>query len=57
VSTREDLDLEQKPSDNAGLSKFLIDEHDFSRERIDAALQRLDARKKLASQSLEQWFS
>jgi flap endonuclease-1 len=57
VSTREDLDLEQKPSDNDGLSKFLIDEHDFSRERIDAALQRLDARKKLASQSLEQWFS
>ncbi|MFI5420847.1 MAG: flap endonuclease-1 [Nitrososphaerales archaeon] len=57
VSTREDLDLEQKPSDNGGLSKFLIDDHDFSRERIDAALQRLDARKKLASQSLEQWFS
>src|ERR1700730_1881628 len=57
VSTREDFDLEQKPANNEGLSKFLIDEHDFSRERIDAALQRLDARKKVESQSLEQWFS
>ena len=57
VSTREDFDLEQKPANNEGLSKFLIDEHDFSRDRIATALQRLDARKKVESQSLEQWFS
>jgi len=57
VSTREDFDLEQKPANNEGLSKFLIDEHDFSRDRIAAALKRLDARKKVESQSLEQWFS
>jgi len=56
VSTRDDLDLEQKPADYEGLSSFLVQEHDFSKERIDAALQRLDARKKVESQSLEQWF-
>ncbi|MDA4129821.1 MAG: flap endonuclease-1 [Thaumarchaeota archaeon] len=57
VSTRDDFDLEQKPANNEGLIKFLVEEHDFSKDRIDAALQRLDARKKIASQSLEQWFS
>jgi flap endonuclease-1 len=56
VSTREDLDLEQKPADNESLRAFLVSEHDFSKERIDAALLRLDARKKAESQSLEQWF-
>jgi len=57
VSTREDLDLSQKPPDNEGLVSFLVDERSFSKERIDAALQRLNARKKVESQSLEQWFS
>jgi flap endonuclease-1 len=57
VSTRDDLDLRQKEPDVEALRRFLVDEHDFSRERIDAALQRLDARKKVESQSLEQWFS
>jgi flap endonuclease-1 len=57
VSTREDLDLIQKAPENDGLLSFLVDEHNFSKERIDAALQRLDARKKVESQSLEQWFS
>ena len=56
VTSRDDLDLEQKPADYEGLRSFLISEHDFSKERIDAALQRLDARKKVESQSLEQWF-
>jgi len=56
VSTRDDLDLEQKPADQRALRGFLVSEHDFSKERIDSALQRLDARKKVESQSLEQWF-
>jgi flap endonuclease-1 len=56
VSSRDDLDLEQKPADYEGLRAFLVSEHDFSKERIDSALQRLDARKKVESQSLEQWF-
>lgn len=57
VSTRDDLDLKQKLPESEGLRKFLVDDHDFSKERIDAALQRLEARKKVESQSLEQWFS
>ncbi len=57
MSTKDDLDLTQKSAQNEGLLSFLVDEHNFSRERIDAALQRLDARKKVESQSLEQWFS
>ncbi len=56
VSTRDDLDLEQKPADYEGLRSFLVSEHDFSKERIDAALLRLDTRKRVESQSLEQWF-
>jgi flap endonuclease-1 len=56
VSTRDDIDLEQKPADYEGLRGFLVAEHDFSKERIDSALRRLDARKKVESQSLEQWF-
>jgi flap endonuclease-1 len=57
VSTRDDLDLTPKAPDSEKLRSFLVEEHDFSKERIDAALQRLDARKKVESQSLEQWFS
>jgi flap endonuclease-1 len=55
VSTKE-VELEAKPADRLGLEKFLTTEHDFSKERIDTALQRLDAQKEKASQSLEKWF-
>jgi flap endonuclease-1 len=55
VSTKE-VELEAKPADRPGLEKFLTTEHDFSKERIDTALQRLDAQKEKASQSLEKWF-
>lgn len=57
VSTREDLDLTQRQPDIDGLRRFLIEEHDFSKERIDAALERLEAKKQVESHSLEQWFS
>jgi flap endonuclease-1 len=57
VSTRDDLDLAQKPPETELLRTFLVSEHDFSKERIDSALQRLDKRRKVESQSLEQWFS
>jgi flap endonuclease-1 len=55
VSTKE-VELEAKPADRLGLEKFLTTEHDFSKERIDTALKRLDAQKEKASQSLEKWF-
>jgi flap endonuclease-1 len=57
VAKRDDYDLEQTPPDREGLMRFLCEEHDFSRERIETALQRLDSKKKVESQSLEQWFS
>lgn len=57
VSTRDDFDLTQKPTDTESLRKFLVEDHDFSKERIDAALKRLEARKEVESHSLEQWFS
>ncbi|MHB2037630.1 MAG: flap endonuclease-1 [Nitrososphaerales archaeon] len=56
VSTKQ-VDFDQTAPDRSGLSHFLIDEHDFSKERIETALQRLDAQKEKASQSLEKWFS
>ncbi len=49
--------LAQKPPETELLRTFLVSEHDFSKERIDSALQRLDKRRKVESQSLEQWFS
>lgn len=55
VSTKE-VSLESKSPDRDALSQFLIVNHDFSKERIDAALGRLDAQKQKASQSLERWF-
>ena len=57
ISSREDLDLGQSPPDTEMLRNFLVAEHDFSKERIDSALQRLEERRKVESQSLEQWFS
>ncbi len=55
VLTRE-VDLEQNGPKKDELERFLVEEHDFSKERIETALQRLDAQKEKASQSLEKWF-
>jgi flap endonuclease-1 len=55
VSTKQ-VDFEKSAPDRDALSHFLIDEHDFSKERIETALQRLDAQQEKASQSLEKWF-
>jgi flap endonuclease-1 len=55
VSTKE-VTLEIRTAQRDLLEKFLIDEHDFSKERIETALQRLDAQNEMASQTLEKWF-
>lgn len=55
VSNKE-VDFSKVQADREGLSHFLVEEHDFSKERIDIALQRLDVQKEKANQSLEQWF-
>lgn len=54
----EDYQLEWKAPDKDGIIEFLSDEHQFSRERVENALERLEkASKTLAKQStLESWF-
>ena len=56
VSTKQ-IEFEHLEPQKEELLRFLCDEHDFSKERIDSAMQRLESRKQKASQSLEQWFS
>ena len=55
VSTKE-VDMESKNTERDSLEKFLVEEHNFSKDRIETALQKLDAQKQKASQSLEKWF-
>lgn len=55
VSSRERLPEGQSPHRDE-LVAFLVNEHDFSRERVDSSLQRLTVGKKKESMSLEQWF-
>lgn len=35
---------------------FLVDEHSFSRERVDAAIQRIDRVESTKTETLEKWF-
>jgi flap endonuclease-1 len=55
VSTKE-VNLQMRPPDREELLTFLVSEHDFSRERIETSLGKLEESKKKESQSLEQWF-
>ncbi len=55
VSTKE-VTLEVKSPQKDELEKFLVGEHDFSRERIQSSLGRLEEAQREESQSLEQWF-
>lgn len=54
----EDYRLEWGAPDKDGIIEFLCDEHQFSRERVENALERLEkASKSLSKQStLESWF-
>lgn len=56
VSTKQ-ISLGQSDPKREELTRFLCDEHDFSKERIESALQRLVSKKEKASQSLERWFA
>ena len=40
----------------AELKAFLVDEHSFSAERVDAAIKRVEALESSKSESLEKWF-
>ncbi|MDV3243702.1 MAG: flap endonuclease-1 [Nitrososphaerales archaeon] len=47
---------EWKQVDARGVSSFLVDEHSFSPERVEAALVRVSAAKTAQSETLEKWF-
>ncbi len=49
-------ELEEKDPQQQKLRDFLCGEHSFSEERIKSSLSKLDQKKKVESQSLEQWF-
>jgi flap endonuclease-1 len=56
VSTKE-ITLESRQPIRDALESFLVDEHDFSRERIVTALDRVAKSKAKETDSLEKWFS
>ena len=53
-----DYHLEWRPPDREGIFKLLVDEHDFSPERVENAVQRLEKayRTHFRQTSLESWF-
>jgi flap endonuclease-1 len=48
---------EWKPLDREKVLSFLVGEHSFSRDRVEAALARIRAVKSSESETLEKWFS
>ncbi len=47
---------EWKPMDRERLISFLVDEHSFSRDRVEAAIGRVQSTKASESETLEKWF-
>jgi flap endonuclease-1 len=45
-----------RPLDKDRVRSYLVDEHSFSRERVDAAIARLGAVESTKTESLEKWF-
>jgi len=55
---REDYELEWRPPDKEGVISFLCGERDFSRERVEKALEKMEKALKVtrAQRSLDAWF-
>jgi flap endonuclease-1 len=49
-------ELEERPARKEEVFEFLCKQHDFSEERISSSFGRLEEKKRLESQTLEQWF-
>ncbi len=45
-----------KPMDRQRLVSFLVNEHSFSRDRVEAAIARVQSTKTSESETLEKWF-
>ncbi|HEX9339906.1 MAG TPA: flap endonuclease-1 [Thermoplasmata archaeon] len=53
----EDVEIGFRDLDTEGVRRMLCDEHDFSRDRIDAALEKFgSARSEQKQRSLDSWF-
>ena len=54
----DDYDLKLKTPDIEGLKEFLIEEHDFSEDRIMPSIKKLETmvNKKKSQTTLESWF-
>lgn len=47
---------EWKPFDRQKVTSFLVGEHSFSRDRVEAAIKRVQTTKAAQSETLEKWF-
>jgi len=47
---------EWKEPDRSRLRSFLVDEHSFSRDRVESALSRITGKEATKSETLEKWF-
>ncbi len=56
VASPSKSELEEKPPNKDAIFEYLCKEHDFSEERIKSSFARLEQKKSVESQSLEQWF-
>ncbi len=56
VVTPSRSELEERPPQKEEIFDYLCKEHDFSEDRIKSSFAKLEEKKKVESQSLEQWF-
>ncbi len=55
--TTEDYNLKFNRPDEDNIIEFLCEEHDFSRERVEKAIEKLKSGLKAEQMTLERWFS
>ncbi len=48
--------LRWRPPDRAGVIRFLCDEHDFTQERVEKALDKMEKKLSSTQRSLDTWF-
>jgi len=53
----DEYDLKFGRPDEEGIIEFLCEEHDFSRERVEKAIEKLKSGLKAEQMTLERWFS
>lgn len=55
-TTDPEKELKLRDLDEEGIVRFLCDVHDFSEQRVRNAIERIKAKRKVKSATLEQWF-